>query len=130
MVSTLLPFMVFPVFVSLAGQSRDLREAATGLGASPARMFLSITLPLSARGVLGGGLLVFATAVGFFVTPALLGGGRVLTAATFIDQQIEEFLNWPLAAAAATVLLALMIVLAVLYRYASRGEVNHAAGSH
>lgn len=130
MVSTLLPFMVFPVFLSLAAQPRDLREAATGLGASPARMFLSITLPLSASGVLGGCLLVFATAIGFFVTPALLGGGRVLTAATFISQQIDEFLNWPLAAAAAMVLLALMVVLAALYRRACPSDADHADGSH
>jgi ABC-type spermidine/putrescine transport system permease subunit I len=124
MVSTLLPFMIFPVFLALAGQSRDLREAAAGLGASPARMFLSVTLPVSARGIVGGSLLVFATAVGFFVTPALLGGGRVLTAATFISQQIDEYLNWPLAAAAAMVLLAVMIVLGVVYRRASPDETD------
>lgn len=125
MVSTLLPFMIFPVFLSLASQSRDLREAAAGLGASPGRMFVSVTLPLSARGILGGCLLVFATALGFFVTPALLGGGRVLTAATFISQQIDEYLNWPLAAAASMVLLAVMVVLGALYRRAGSSEVDH-----
>jgi len=129
MVSTLLPFMIFPVFLSLISQSRDLREAAAGLGASPARMFLSITLPLSVRGILGGSLLVFATAVGFFVTPALLGGGRVLTAATFISQQIDEYLNWPLAAAASMLLLAVMLVLGAVYRRACPDQVDHGNAS-
>jgi ABC-type spermidine/putrescine transport system permease subunit I len=116
MVSTLLPFMVFPVFISLFYQDRNLREAATSLGASPARVFLAITLPLSRNGIIAGCLLVYTIALGFFVTPALLGGGRVLMTATFIRQQVEELVNWPLAAAAGMVLLVTVLVMVAVYR--------------
>lgn len=116
MSNTLLPFMVFPIFVALSTQERALREAAASLGASPAEVFRRVTLPLSRNGIFAGALLVFTSAIGFFITPALLGGGRVLMAATFVTQQVEEFLNWPLAAAAALILLAIVAVLVALYR--------------
>lgn len=116
MVGTLLPFMVFPVFIAIASQNRHLGEVAGSLGASPARVFFAIALPLSRNGIYAGSLLIFTTAIGFFITPALLGGGRTLMTATFINQQIEQFVNWPLAAAAAMVLLAIVTVLIVLYR--------------
>lgn len=116
MINTLLPFMVFPVYLALASQSQALREAAATLGARPAKVFTQVTLPLARGGIFAGSLFVFATAVGFFITPALLGGGRVLTAAIFINQQIEEFVNWPLAAAAAVVLLTIVIALVLLWR--------------
>jgi ABC-type spermidine/putrescine transport system permease subunit I len=57
---------------------------------------------------------VFSTALGFFITPALRGGGRVLVAATFITQQVEDLLNWPLAAAAAVVLLLVVVSIIAL----------------
>ena len=116
MVGTLLPFMVLPVCVSIASQDRSLREAAASLGASPARVFLAVTLPQSRAGIYAGFLLTLVTAMGFFITPALLGGGHVFVAATFINHQIEDFLNWPLAAAAATVLLVLVVAAVALYR--------------
>lgn len=105
MVNMLLPFMVFPVYIAIGTQDRDLGDVAQSLGASPSRVFLSITLPLSRYGLFAGSLLVFAVATGFFITPALLGGGRMTVAAMFIDQQIETFLDWPLAAAASMILL-------------------------
>lgn len=116
MTNTLLPFMVLPIFVAIHSQDRALTEAAGSLGASPSRTFFAITLPLSLAGVYAGSLLVFTTAVGFFITPALLGGGRVLLAATFINQQVEEFIDWPLAAAAAVILLLITTILVVAYR--------------
>jgi ABC-type spermidine/putrescine transport system permease subunit I len=122
MVSTLMPFMVFPVFVSIVSQKCSVREAAASLGASPERIFFSITLPLSQRGIFAGSLLVFAIAMGFFVTPALLGGGRVLMTATFISQQVEEFVNWPLSAAAGMVLLIIVILPLTMFRRATVGE--------
>ncbi len=131
MINTLLPFSVFPVFVALAAQERTLREAAASLGASPARVFWTVTLPLSRAGIYAGALLAFATALGFFITPALLGGGRVLMAATFITQQVEEFLNWPLAAAASLILLAAVMILVALYRRIAAFNLpggEHAAG--
>ncbi len=122
MVGTLLPFMIYPIYLALSSQSEDLRAAAASLGASPLRVFTSVTLPLCASGMRAGSIFVFVTAAGFFVTPALLGGGRVLTAATFISQQIEEFLDWPLAAAAASLLLLLVAACAALYPRSARSE--------
>jgi ABC-type spermidine/putrescine transport system permease subunit I len=114
-INTLLPFMVFPIYLAISSQDRSLREAAISLGASPPRVFFSVTLPLSRNGMLAGILLVFATALGLYITPALLAGGRVMMAATFINQQIEEFLNWPLAAAASLIVLAAVVCVATLY---------------
>ncbi len=115
MANALLPFMVLPIFVSLQAQERALLEAANSLGATPSVGFLTVTLPLSVPGIVAGTLVIFATALGFYVTPALLGGGRVLMAATDIVRQIEELLNWPQAAAASMVLLAVVTVVIGLY---------------
>lgn len=131
MVNTLLPFMVLPIFASIDSQDSSLRDAAASLGASPSRILLSITLPLSRAGIASGSLLVALTAAGFFVTPALLGGGRILVAASFIDGQIENAVDWPLAAAASTVLLAAVIVIVLLCRRLMRIDLfgrSHVAG--
>lgn len=131
MTNTLLPFVVFPIYVAIAVQERQLREAAASLGASPARVFWTVTLPLSRAGIFAGALLVFASALGFFITPALLGGGRVLLSATFITQQVEEFINWPLAAAAAIILLAAVLVVVAIYRHVAGFDLpgdEHARG--
>lgn len=128
MTNTLLPFMVLPIAVAIQSQDHALREAAVSLGARPASVFWSVTLPLSLTGVYAGSLLVFTTALGFFITPALLGGGRVLVAATFISQQIQEFVDWPLAAAASMILLVIVIALVAAYRRVTASEVLE--GSH
>ena len=110
MTNALLPFMVFPIFVAIQAQDRALLEASESLGATPSRSFMAVTLPLSMPGVYAGTLFVFATALGFFVTPALLGGGRVLVAATYITQEVEQLLNWPAAAAASIILLVAVLL--------------------
>ena len=115
MSNALLPFMVLPIYIAIQAQDPAFLEAADSLGAGPSRSFFAVTLPLSLAGVYAGSLLVFATALGFFVTPALLGGGRVLVAATFIANEVENMLNWPLAAAASLVLLAVVLVVIALY---------------
>lgn len=117
MTNALLPFMVLPIYVSLQAQDKAMLEAASSLGSTPSISFLTVTLPLSVPGVIAGALIVFATALGFWVTPALLGGGRVLLAATYIAGQIEELLNWPMAAAASIVLLVVVVAVISLYRW-------------
>ena len=131
MVNTLLPFMVLPVLVAITGQDAQWREAAASLGATPSRTFFAVTLPLSRAGLYAGSLLVFTTAVGFFITPALLGGGKVLMAATFINQQVEDFVDWPLAAAASVVLLIVVVVLFGAYHRVAKdhlGAEQHGLG--
>ena len=115
MSNALLPFMVLPIYVAIQSQDRAYLEAAASLGATPSHSFFAVTLPLSLPGVYAGSLFVFATALGFFVTPALLGGGRVLVAATYITQEVEQLLNWPLASAASIVLLVVVLLIIAVY---------------
>lgn len=123
MVHVLLPFMVFPIYAALKRIDPDLARAAEGLGAPAWRAFLRVTLPLSLPGVFAGCALVFVVALGFFITPALLGGGRVMMISMLIEQQVREFLDWPFAAALSTVLLA-----AALGFYALLGRLTGGHG--
>jgi putative spermidine/putrescine transport system permease protein len=104
MVHVLLPFMILPLFATLRGIDPQLLRAAASLGARPAAAFRQVLLPLSLPGVFAGCLLVFILALGFFITPALVGSPRDLMIAILIEQQVET-LHWPLASALAVVLL-------------------------
>ena len=105
MVHILLPVFILPAYSVMVRIDRDLLKAASIMGATPARGFLEVFLPLSLPGIIGGGLLVFIQALGFFVTPALLGGPQDTMIAMLIELQISQLLNWGLAAALSTVLL-------------------------
>lgn len=110
LVYSYLPFMVLPLYGNLSAQDRSLVEAASDLGASPWRAFLTVTLPLSWPGIAAGALLVMIPAVGEFVIPALLGGpGTLMIGKVLWD---EFFLNhdWPAAAAVAVALVAALAV--------------------
>lgn len=111
MSNVLLPYMVLPIYVSLQSQETSLLEAAASLGARPWHAFFKVTLPLSKVGIGAGVLIVFAASLGFYVTPALLGGGKVLVSATFIAREIEDMLNWPMASAASMILLGVVLVI-------------------
>ncbi|TPG42329.1 ABC transporter permease [Roseomonas nepalensis] len=121
MVQVLLPYMVLPIYAALLRVDPDLSRAAEGLGAPAWRSFLRITLPLSLSGVSAGCALVFVLSLGFFITPALLGGGRVIMISMLIEQQVREFLDWPFAAALSTVLLAATLVIYALIGRLTRG---------
>jgi ABC-type spermidine/putrescine transport system permease subunit I len=105
MVHILLPFMILPLYSVIRGIDGTLLRAAEGLGATPVGVFRQVLLPLALPGVSAGCLLVFVLALGFFITPALVGGPRDLMIAVLIQQQVELF-NWPFASALAVVLLA------------------------
>jgi len=111
-----LPFMVLPLYANLVKLDVTLLEAASDLGARPWRAFLSITLPLSAPGIVAGFMLVFIPAVGEFVIPELLGGpdaqliGRVLWTEFFQNR------DWPLASALAVALLLLLVLPIALFQ--------------
>ena len=109
MTHVLLPFMILPIANALKNMPADLQRAATNLGAGPVRVFLSVTFPLSLPGVFAGCLIVFVTSLGFYVTPALLGGPQTLMIATLIGQQALDTLDWPFAGALSTVLLVLSL---------------------
>jgi putative spermidine/putrescine transport system permease protein len=109
MVHILLPFMVFPVLSSLRQIGDDMLEASGDLGAPGWRSFQRVTLPLSLPGLVAGAQLCFALTISAFATPSLLGGGRVQVLATSIYSDVGN-LNWPRAAVASYVLLALAVL--------------------
>lgn len=118
MVHVMLPFAVLPMMANMRGIDRAFTEAARGLGASEFTAFRLVYLPQTLPGVASGALLVFVLSLGFYVTPALLGGGRVLMVSEYVTYQIQEFLNWGLGTAISVALLvATALVLAVAARF-------------
>lgn len=117
MIHVMLPFAVLPMLSNMRGISDSYMKAARGLGASEWRAFREVYFPQTIPGVFSGGLLVFVLSLGFFVTPALLGGGRVMMISEYITYQIQEFINWGLGSALSVVLL---IATAVVLLAASR----------
>ena len=89
-----------------AGSIQACRSAAASLGAPPVRNFLRVYLPLSLPGLLSGSLLVFVLGLGYYITPALLGGPGDTMIAQLIEMQVADFGNWGLAGALAVILLA------------------------
>lgn len=104
MVQVMLPFMALPLINTMRGIDPAMLRAAAILGANPGRQFLSVYLPLSMPGIVAGSALVFISTLGFYITPALLGGDGVMTA-VLIEQQVSRLLDWPLASALATLML-------------------------
>ena len=111
MVHVMLPFMILPIYSALTRIDPDLPKAARGLGASAARIFTTIYLPLTLRGIIAGVTLVFVVSLGFYITPALLGGGKVMMFAMVIEQQVREFLAWNFAGALSVILLAVTLMM-------------------
>jgi ABC-type spermidine/putrescine transport system permease subunit I len=105
MVYALLPYMVLTLYSVFRGIDGKLMRAAANLGATPRQTFLFIFWPLSLPGVVAGSLLVFILALGYFVTPALMGGGRDQMIAMLIYENVDKALNWEFAAALSTILL-------------------------
>jgi ABC-type spermidine/putrescine transport system permease subunit I len=124
MVHVLLPYMVFPIYAVILRIDRDLAAAASGLGAPPWRVFTRIYFPLTLPGAFAGSVLVFVIALGFFVTPAILGGGRVITIGLLIEQQVRQFLDWPFAAALSALLLAAAFLIQGTFQRVLRGETR------
>lgn len=116
MTNMLVPYVVFPVLSALLAIPADLNAASASLGANNMRTFLRVTLPLSAAGAAAGALLTFIVALGFYITPAMLGGTREMMVANLIAFNVRDVLNWPLAFSLSTTLLASTIVLFLLYR--------------
>ena len=120
MVHIMLPFMVLPLIAVMRGIDPTVLRAASVLGANPLRQFLHVYLPLTMPGINAGCLLVFISALGFFITPALLGGPENMMIAVLIEQQTSRLLNWPMASALATLLLAVTAALYLVYERVAR----------
>jgi putative spermidine/putrescine transport system permease protein len=101
----LLPFMILPLYSVLCRIEPSLTQAAASLGAPPLRNFVRVYLPLSLPGLIAGTVLVFVIGLGYYITPALLGGPGDTMIAQLIEMQIADFGNWGLAGALAVILL-------------------------
>ena len=102
---TYLPFMILPIYATLVSLEHEAVEAAVDLGAKPVTAFLTVTLPLSLPGILGGSLLVFIPALGEFIVPTLLGGADNLMIGRVLWDEFFANRHWPAAAALALALL-------------------------
>ncbi len=115
MTHVLLPFMVLPIYSVLVSIPSNLMPAAASLGAPPWRAFLRVLLPLSMRGVLSGMLLVFMSAIGYYITPALIGGPGDQMISSIIAYYATGSANWGMAGALGIVLLAACLILYAVY---------------
>ncbi|MEE4462478.1 ABC transporter permease subunit [Azotobacter chroococcum] len=109
-----LPFMVLPLYANLVKHDPSLLEAAADLGAHPLASFWRITVPLSRNGIVAGCMLVFIPVVGEFVIPELLGGPETLMIGKVLWQEFFNNRDWPVAAALAVVMLAILLVPIIL----------------
>ena len=105
MVHIMLPFLILPLYANMRAIDKDILKAASSLGATPTRAFWTVFFPMSLPGLLAGILIVFVLCLGFYVTPAILGGGKVIMAAMKISSNIELYFSWGAASALGVVLL-------------------------
>jgi putative spermidine/putrescine transport system permease protein len=125
----MLPFVVMPLHATLRSIDPSTLRAAAICGASRWQAFWRILVPLAMPGIASGALMVFVMALGYFVTPALLGGPSYMMLAELIAQLVQELLNWGLAGAAAFVLLVVTLALYAVQLRFSRGAQT-AFGDH
>jgi putative spermidine/putrescine transport system permease protein len=115
MTHILLPFMVLPLYSVMRGIPPQYMRAAASLGARPARAFLRVYLPQTIPGIGAGCLLVFILAIGYYITPALVGGVNDQMVSYFVAFYTNQTVNWGMASALGTVLLIATLVLFALY---------------
>ncbi|MCW1413813.1 ABC transporter permease subunit [Rhizobium sp. 1AS11] len=115
MVHIMLPYMILPLYAAMKRVDLRLVDAARSAGAGGFAAFTLVFVPLTTSGIVAGSLLVFILSLGFFVTPALLGGAGDVTYVMLIERQLNESLNWELAAAMAVILLVATLILVALY---------------
>lgn len=115
MTYTLFPFMILPLYSSIEKLDNNLLEAADDLGATPAKTFINITLPLTLPGIVAGSLLVFIPSLGFFFIPDLMGGGKHMIIGNLIKNQFLTARNWPFGAAISIILILLTLLVVLGY---------------
>jgi putative spermidine/putrescine transport system permease protein len=120
LIEILMPYAILAMLSGFGRLNAQLEEAAAMLGANRIKVFTRIILPLSLPGVLTAALLVFVLAISSFVTPRLMGGGRVFVLGTEVFNEATVTLNWPLAAALSMMLLVLFSTIILLYQRALR----------
>lgn len=130
MTHILVPYAVLAIYASLRGIRPDIEQAAQSLGASPRYVFTRVTLPLSLPGVAAGGVLVFVLSLGFYITPALLGGPSDILISQSVVLQVQQYLQPGMGAAMAVVLVLLVLVIFVAAtRFVGLGRILGVTGA-
>ena len=111
MTQVLLPFMILPIYSVMRGIPPSYMKAAQNLGATPTRAFIRVYMPKSVPGIGAGCILVFIVAIGYYITPELVGGKDGLMIGNFVAREMQQTLNWGLAAAMGAILLAAVLIL-------------------
>jgi putative spermidine/putrescine transport system permease protein len=126
---TMLPYAILPIYASFASLDDQLVAAAESLGASKARAFGDVVLPLAAPSIFAAAAIVFVVSVGFYITPILLGGPKAPFLATFVDIQIYRLFDFPGAAATASVLfLTAFLIIGIAWRAVGLERIRSALG--
>ncbi|KAA9147627.1 ABC transporter permease [Microbacterium lushaniae] len=130
MVHILMPYAILAMYASLRSIPCEVEQAAQSLGARPSQVFLRVTLPLSMPGVAAGGVLVFVLSLGFYITPALLGGPQDSLISQSIVLQVQQYLQPGMGAAMAVVLVLLvLVVLFLATRFVGLGRILGLTGT-
>ena len=116
MVYCLIPFMILPLYTAIEKLDGSLLEASSDLGATPAKTFLKVILPLTSGGIFSGSLMVFIPCLGYFFVSDILGGGNTDVIGNLIERQFGSGHNWPLGAALSIILIVITLVLVKLYQ--------------
>ncbi|TKD17417.1 ABC transporter permease [Rhodobacter capsulatus] len=125
MVYVYLPLMVLPLYAALERFDLRLLEAAYDLYATRWQVLTRVVLPIARPGIVAGSILVFVPCLGAYVTPRLLGGGKLMMLGNFIELQFGQGRNWPLGAALSIVLLVIVMAALLVYVRAINGEKRH-----
>lgn len=124
MVHILLPFAILPLYSVMKTVPPNYLRAAISLGSQPLSAFARVYLPQTYPGVAAGGLLVFITSIGYYVTPALLGGAGDQMLSYYVAQYTNVEVNWGMACALGGVLLTATLVLYAVYRKVAKAELS------
>jgi spermidine/putrescine transport system permease protein len=119
-----LPFAILPMYASIEKFDHTLMEAAADLGASPARAFLRVMLPMTLPGVVAALVLVFVPVVGAFITPDIMGGGKIEMIGTLINRQFGVSRNWPFGASMSLILMLMVLIGVIAYFRSSTEETR------
>ena len=122
MTQILMPIMILTCLSAMARIDDDLVRAARVFGAGPLRAFWRVFFPLSLGGLINGTLLIFILCVGFFITPALVGGPKDILIANLIEQQINQLVNWGFGSTLSVIVLVITLVAVALLKLLNRGR--------
>ena len=124
MVHILLPFMILPLYSVMTSVPPTYLRAAVSLGSPPLAAFFRVYVPQTYPGIGAGALLVFILSIGYYVTPALLGGADDQMLSYYIAQYTNVTVNWGMACALGALLLAATLVLYAIYRRVTKSELS------